>query len=72
MMTLDIRSPIGWLFSLIGALLIGCGVWYGPPPRGTAAGWNINAGWGAVLLAFGIGMLLLARRHAARLRRKSD
>ena len=45
---LDIRIPIGLLFTLIGALLAGYGLLNGAPMRGAAAGFNINAGWGAV------------------------
>jgi hypothetical protein len=67
-MHLDIRIPIGLLFTLIGALLVGYGLMHGAPLRGTAAGWNINAWWGAVLIVFGVAMLLLARRYASRMR----
>jgi len=71
-MKLDIRLPIGLLFTLIGALLVLQGILTGAPSQGAAAGWNINAGWGAVLVAFGVGMLLLARRSAARERKRAD
>jgi hypothetical protein len=64
-MKLDIRVPIGLLFTLIGALLVGYGLLTGAPLHGAAAGFNINAWWGAVLVLFGVGMLLLARRYAA-------
>ena len=63
MMRLDIRAPIGWLFTLIGALLAGYGLLTGAPSTGTAAGLNINAWWGAVLAVFGIAMLLSTRRR---------
>ncbi len=59
-MGLDIRFPIGIMFSLIGALLVG----YGAMTSSDAAmyerislGININLIWGAVLLVFGIAML---------------
>ena len=68
-MKLDIRIPIGFLFTLIGALLVGYGLLNGAPMRGAAVGFNINAEWGAVLVLFGVAMLLLARRHAASARR---
>jgi len=67
-MKLDIRLPIGLLFTLIGALLVSYGLLNGAPVRGAAAGWNIDAWWGAVMVVFGAGMLLFARRHAALLR----
>ena len=65
---LDIRIPIGLLFTLLGALLVIYGV-SSDAPAVTLYGANINTGWGGVLLGFGLGMLLLARREALRLRR---
>ncbi|MGA2709434.1 MAG: hypothetical protein ABSF86_13645 [Steroidobacteraceae bacterium] len=67
-MELDIRTPIGWMFALIGALLVIGGLSSGAPTEGVAAGLNVDAWWGAVLLLFGVGMLLLARRHATQMR----
>jgi hypothetical protein len=61
-MTLDIRLPMGLLFTLIGALLMIYGITHGA--LSTAGGLNINAYWGAVLIVFGVSMLLLARRAA--------
>jgi hypothetical protein len=66
-MTLDIRIPIGLLFIAIGALIFGYGLWGDASSR--TVGMNIDAAWGAVLLAFGIGMLGLAWRHRRRLGR---
>jgi len=68
-MKLDIRLPIGVLFTVIGLLLMIQGALGGAPASGPAAGLNINALWGAVLVAFGVGMLLLARRRSLVLRR---
>jgi len=65
-MTLDIRLPIGLLFTLIGALLVAQGLIQGAALDGAAAGLNVDAWWGFVLLVFGAGMLLFARRHARR------
>jgi hypothetical protein len=61
-MNLDIRLPIGWLFSLIGALLLAYGIAVGPPAAGAAAGLNVDAWWGGCLLVFGLFMWRLARR----------
>jgi hypothetical protein len=36
-MKLDIRIPIGLLFTLIGAPPVGCGLLNGAPPRGVSA-----------------------------------
>jgi hypothetical protein len=66
-MTLDIRLPMGLLFTLIGSLLVMYGLTHAP--LRSAAGVNVNADWGAVLIVFGVSMLLLARRHTARMRR---
>jgi hypothetical protein len=71
-MKLDIRFPIGLLFTLIGALLVIQGLLIGAPGQGTVAGLNLNVYWGAVLVVFGVSMLLLARRHAAALRKAAN
>lgn len=68
-MGLDIRTPIGLMFTILGGLLVG----YGLFTRGSAIyqrslGINVNIAWGAVLLAFGLGMLWLGRKRAPRRR----
>jgi uncharacterized membrane protein len=68
-MTLDIRLPMGLLFTLIGLLLVMYGLTHAP--LRPAAGVNVNADWGAVLIVLGVSMLLLARRHTARVRRRA-
>jgi high-affinity Fe2+/Pb2+ permease len=55
-MGLDIRWPIGLMFTLIGALLAGFGLVKGS--ESVSLGININLIWGAVLLVFGVLMLL--------------
>jgi uncharacterized membrane protein HdeD (DUF308 family) len=59
---LDIRWPIGLMFTVLGALLaVYGGVTLGRP--GTApAGVPINLLWGLVMLAFGLLMLAGASR----------
>jgi hypothetical protein len=63
-MGLDIRWPIGLMFSLVGLLM----TVYGFLTRGDAALYrrsldiNINLVWGLVLLVFGGLMLFLANR----------
>ncbi len=58
-MQVDIRLPIGWLFSLIGALLILQG-WLGAASLQAAfLGLNIDVAWGLVMAAFGAAMLFL-------------
>ncbi len=55
-MGLDIRWPIGLMFTLIGALLAVFGLAKGA--ESVSLGININLIWGAVLLVFGVLMLL--------------
>jgi uncharacterized membrane protein len=54
-MGLDIRWPIGLMFTLIGALLTVFGLAKGD--ESTSLGININLIWGVVLLIFGALML---------------
>jgi hypothetical protein len=63
-MGLDIRWPIGLLFSLVGALLVIYGLASGSDTEiyKRSLGININLIWGLVLVVFGGFMLLLAWR----------
>lgn len=64
-MGLDIRAPIGLLFAVLGALLIGYGLWtIGGEMYRRSLGINVNVAWGGVLLAFGLAMLWLGRKRA--------
>jgi uncharacterized membrane protein len=65
-MGLDIRTPIGVMFSLLGALLTLYGV-FGPQEiYAKSLGIRINLWWGLVMLAFGVIMLVLAKRASRR------
>ena len=64
---LDIRAPIGGLFTVLGAMLAGYGL-FGSGGGGSSelsSGANVNLWWGLVMLLFGIVLLLLARRAAS-------
>jgi protein-S-isoprenylcysteine O-methyltransferase Ste14 len=61
-MRLDVRFPIGGMFSLIGAILTVYGVVSDPAIYEKSLGINVNLWWGLVLLAFGLVMLWLAFR----------
>lgn len=66
-MRLDIRLPIGLMFSLFGLLLLG----YGAATHGAAIyqrslGYNLNLLWGAVLFGFGSLMLWLVKKAGRR------
>ena len=63
-MGIDIRLPLGALFSLLGLILIVYGAISDPTRYQQSLGINVNLDWGIVLLAFGLLMLLLARRGA--------
>jgi hypothetical protein len=64
-MGFDLRTPIGLLFTILGTLLTGYGlITHGSDMYACSLGMNINLGWGAVLLVFGLGMSWLARRNA--------
>jgi hypothetical protein len=57
-MGLDIRLPIGLMFAVLGVLLGGYGLLGDRSIYAQSLGININLIWGAVLLAFGVLMLL--------------
>jgi hypothetical protein len=61
-MKLDLRLPIGLMFSIIGALLVVFGLMSDPEIYQRSLGINVNLWWGLVLLAFGLVMLRLVRR----------
>ena len=65
-MQLDIRLPIGALFTLLGVILTGYGFVEGAETYQRALGHNVNRSWGLVLLVFGLLFLFLARRGARR------
>jgi hypothetical protein len=61
-MGLDIRLPIGLMFTILGLLLTGYGLLGDKSIYQRSLGININLWWGLALLLFGIVMLLLGRR----------
>ena len=64
---LDIRAPIGGLFSLLGLMLAGYGMVAGSRTSSDVAPvTNVNLWWGLVMLLFGIIMLVMARRAMAK------
>jgi hypothetical protein len=67
-MGLDIRLPIGLLFSLLGALLIIAGLIMDKGIYQRSLGININLWWGFAMLAFGIILLVLGRRGTSSMR----
>ena len=64
---LDIRAPIGGLFTLLGVLLAGYGLVAGSRTSSDVAPvTNVNLWWGIVMLLFGIVMLVMSRRAMSR------
>ena len=71
-MILDLRIPMGLMFTLVGVILGA----FGLATRSNAAlyakslGINANLWWGLVLLVFGLTMLTLGRRGQMRIERE--
>jgi hypothetical protein len=63
-MGLDIRLPIGLMFSLIGLLLTGYGLTTPAELYQRSLNINVNLWWGLVLVVFGGWMLISALRGA--------
>jgi hypothetical protein len=69
-MNLDLRLPIGMMFSIFGVMLTVFGLVSGDAIYARSLGINVNLWWGLVLLAFGLVMLGFAlragrKRHGA-------
>ena len=68
-MNLDLRIPMGLMFTLVGIILTA----FGAATNGNqelyarSLGINANLWWGIVLLIFGLTMFLLGRRSQKRL-----
>jgi hypothetical protein len=56
-MNLDLRVAIGLLFTIIGVILVGHGLFVGSQVLGV----NVNLVWGAVMVLFGGVTLYLGR-----------
>ncbi len=59
-MHLDVRLPIGLMFTGIGLILVVFGLTSEPAIYKRSLDININLYWGLVLMVFGVIMLLLA------------
>jgi MYXO-CTERM domain-containing protein len=65
-MHLDLRKPIGLLFTVYGALLVLYGWFALRFPGGSSVRLRLDVIWGGVLLLFGVGLLGLVRRRKTR------
>jgi hypothetical protein len=61
-MGIDIRVPLGAMFSLLGLLLTAFGIFGNKAIYSQTLGINVNLDWGIVLLLFGVLMLFLGLR----------
>lgn len=61
-MGLDIRVPIGMMFTVIGALLSGYGLVADRAIFVRSLGINIDLIWGGFLLLFGLAFVIAGRR----------
>lgn len=69
-MNFDLRLPLGMIFSLFGLILVIYGIVRNAAVSAKSLGINLDRDWGAVVLLFGLLMLLLALRARARARRQ--
>ena len=65
-MSLDLRLPIGLMFSIFGVMLSVYGFASNREIYDRSLGINVNLWWGLVLLAFGLVMLGFAIRARGR------
>jgi hypothetical protein len=61
-MGLDIRLPIGMMFTVIGTLLTGYGLIADKAIFARSLGINVDLIWGAALLVFGLTFVIAGRR----------
>jgi flagellar biosynthesis protein FliR len=68
-MSLDLRIPMGLMFTLLGVILTAFGLATKNRPGFylQSLGIDVNLWWGLVLLVFGLTMYLLGRREQKRL-----
>ena len=67
-MGIDIRLPIGLMFSLLGAVLTVYGVISDRAVYAKSLGYNVNLWWGAALLLFGLAFIYYGQRGMKALR----
>jgi hypothetical protein len=67
-MGLDIRLPIGLMFSLLGAVLVVFGLVSDDAVYARSLGYNVNLWWGAVLLIFGVAFTYYGQKGTRALR----
>ena len=71
-MNLDLRLPLGLMFTIFGALLTLYGLASDQAIYTRSLGVNVNLWWGLVLLLFGAGMLSFSIRASRRRHRERE
>ena len=69
---LDIRTPIGLMFTLLGVMVTGYGLFSNPEIYARSFGINVNLWWGLALLVFGLAFLWMARRGGSAMHSSSE
>ncbi len=67
-MGLDIRLPIGLLFTLLGLVLVVFGLFADSAIYARSLGYNVNLWWGLVLVVFGVINLYYGRKGTSAMR----
>jgi len=62
---MDLRTPLGLLFALLGLLLAGYGLIGDPSVYAASLGFNVNLWWGLAMFVFGVAMSGAAYRNKA-------
>lgn len=63
---MDLRLPIGYLFTLFGLIVAGYGAISDRSIYAASLGININLYWGIVMLVFGLIMAAFGRRASVK------
>jgi len=63
-MELDVRIPLGWLFTTLGVILIAYGLISDPAIYARSLGENVNLHWGVVFTLFGSVVLFVSRKKS--------
>ncbi len=61
-MGLDVKLPIGLLFTIFGILLVIYGLTSDPAIYAKSLGVNINLRWGVLMLVFGLAMFFSSKK----------
>jgi hypothetical protein len=67
-MNLDVRTPAGIMFVILGAVLTIYGLVSDPSLYQRSLGINVNLVWGVIMAVFGVALLWWQRRSPAQLR----